>query len=167
MVLGGVYAGGQIRSQFFPDVVLETITVNVAWPGAGAEDVDNGIVELMAPVLLAVDGVESSSSTATQNRARIRLEFEPGWDMAQATDDVKAAVDGVTNLPDNTETPTIRRAAFRDRVTDVVIHGPIDVELLARYGDELRGRLFREGITRTNVIGIPIPPFKCRCRKVH
>ena len=36
MVLGGVYAGGQIRSQFFPDVVLETITVNVAWPGAGA-----------------------------------------------------------------------------------------------------------------------------------
>ena len=40
MVLGGVYAGGQIRSQFFPDVVLETITVNVAWPGAGAEDVE-------------------------------------------------------------------------------------------------------------------------------
>ena len=160
MVLGGVYAGGQIRSQFFPDVVLETITVNVAWPGAGAEDVDNGIVELMAPVLLAVDGVESSSSTATQNRASIRLEFEPGWDMAQATDDVKAAVDGVTNLPDNTETPTIRRAAFRDRVTDVVIHGPIDVELLARYGDELRGRLFREGITRTNVIGIPNPTIQ-------
>ena len=73
MVLGGVYAGGQIRSQFFPDVVLETITVNVAWPGAGAEDVDNGIVELMAPVLLAVDGVESS---AQQRRKTAR---GSGW----------------------------------------------------------------------------------------
>jgi multidrug efflux pump subunit AcrB len=160
MVLGGVYAAGQIRAQFFPDIVLERISVRVVWPGAGAQDVDNGIVSLMAPVLLAVDGVESSSSTARENIATISLEFEAGWDMARATDDIKAVVDGVTNLPENAETPTIRRAAFRDRVTDVVLYGPVSVELLGRYADELRARLFRAGVTRTTVRGVPSPTIQ-------
>ena len=53
MLIGGVYAGSNIRAQFFPDVVLEVITVSVAWSGAGAEDVDAGIVGVMAPALLA------------------------------------------------------------------------------------------------------------------
>ena len=37
MLIGGVYAGSNIRAQFFPDVVLEVITVSVAWSGAGAD----------------------------------------------------------------------------------------------------------------------------------
>lgn len=157
MLAGGIFSATQIRAQFFPDVVLETVAVSVRWPGAGPEDVDNGVVSILAPVLLTLDGVESSSSTATDGVAMVVLEFEPGWDMARATDDVKAAVDGVTNLPENTEEPTVRRAAFRDRVTDVVLHGPVDVGLLVRYADELQARLFREGVTRTSVQGVPSP----------
>ena len=157
MVVGGVFAASKIRAQFFPDVVLETVTVSVAWPGAGSEDVDNGIVSILAPVLLALDGVEESSSTATEGRANVRLEFESGWDMARATDDVKAAVDSVTNLPENAEEPTVKRGAFRELVTDVVLHGPVSVDLLARYADELQARLFRAGVTRTTVMGVPSP----------
>lgn len=157
MVVAGVWSAGQIRAQFFPDVVLESATVTVRWAGAGPEDIDRGIVALMAPVLLAVDGVESTSSTARQGTANIVLEFESGWDMARASDDIKAAVDGLTTLPDNAETPVIRLSRFRDRVTDVVIHGDTSVELLARLGDDLRTRLFRAGVTRTTLTGVPDP----------
>ena len=157
MVIGGLYAATQIRSQFFPDIVLEVVTVSVKWSGAGSEDVDNGIVSVLAPALLAVEGVESSSSTATQGLASIRLEFEAGWDMSRATDEIKAVVDGITNLPENAEDPKIRRAAFRDRVTDVVIHGPMPAEVLAGFADELQARLFRAGVTRTSVVGVPEP----------
>ena len=141
MLIGGVYAGSNIRAQFFPDVVLEVITVSVAWSGAGAEDVDTGIVGVGASALLAVEGVESTSSTATEGRGSIRKEFEAGWDMSRATDDVKAVVDNITTLPDNAEDPVIRRAAFRDRVTDVVVYGPTSLDLLSRFADELQLRL--------------------------
>jgi len=85
------------------------------------------------------------------------LEFEPGWDMARAADDVKAAVDAVGNLPENTEDPVVRRGAWRDRVTNVVISGPVSADQLGRFADEFVARLFREGITRTTINGVADP----------
>ena len=105
MLVIGLGSTTQIRSQFFPDVIIDTVTVSVTWEGAGPEDVDNGIVSVLEPALLSVEGIESSNSTANQGRARITLEFEPGWDMARAADDVKVAVDAVTSLPEGADEP--------------------------------------------------------------
>lgn len=81
MVTLGVFAATKIRSQFFPDVVVETVSVIVRWDGAGPEDIDNGIVQVLEPALLSVEGVETSESTSREGSATIRLDFEPGWDM--------------------------------------------------------------------------------------
>ncbi|MBV1863653.1 MAG: efflux RND transporter permease subunit [Rhodobacteraceae bacterium] len=157
MLVLGVAATTQIRSQFFPDVVVDKVTVRVQWKGAGPEDVDNTIVALLEPVLLAVEGVESSNSRSVEGRATITLEFVSGWDMARAADDVKVAVDSITDLPEDADDPTVRRGAWRDRVTDVVISGPVSPEQLGRFADELVTRLFRAGITRTTVRGVSAP----------
>lgn len=156
-LVAGVMAMTQIRSQFFPDVVIDNVRVSVAWNGAGAEDVDNAIVAVLEPALLAIEGIESTYSVASEGRANMTLEFEPGWDMARAADDVKEAVDAVGNLPENTEDPVVRRGAWRDRVTDVVISGPVSAEQLGRYADEFVARLFREGVTRTTISGVADP----------
>ncbi|KAB7613961.1 efflux RND transporter permease subunit [Amylibacter sp. SFDW26] len=157
MITLGAAAATQIRAQFFPDIIIDFVSVDVAWDGAGPQEIDDGIVALLEPVLLTVDGVESSSSDASQGRATISLDFEPGWDMARAADDVKVAVDAVTDLPDGIEEPIIRRGAWRDRVTDVVITGPVSPEQLGRFGDEFIARLFREGVTRTTIRGVSAP----------
>ncbi len=150
----GVIAASKIRSQFFPDVVIENINVTVSWPGAGPEEVDTAIVAVLETALLTVEGVDSSSSTATEGNARISLSFEPGWDMAQAQEDVQSAVDAVGNLPETAEPPEVRRSIWRDRVTDVMIFGPVTAEQLGRFADEFAARLYREGITRTSISGI-------------
>ncbi|MEM9973071.1 MAG: efflux RND transporter permease subunit [Pseudomonadota bacterium] len=157
LVMLGLAAAPNMRAQFFPDVVVENVTVSASWDGAGADDVDRGIVQVLEPVLIAVEGVESTSATAREGRASIRLEFEPGWDIARATDEVQTAVDGVNNLPEGVDEPTVRRGAWRDRVTDVVITGPVGVDQLARFADEFVSRLFAEGVTRTTIRGIAAP----------
>ena len=73
----------------------------------------------------SLKGVESSTSTSREGVGVIQLEFEPDWDMARAAADVQTAVDAITTLPDEAEEPTVRRGAWRDRVTDVVITGPV------------------------------------------
>ncbi len=157
MLVLGAAAIPNMRAQFFPDVILERVDVNVEWDGAGPEDVDNGIVQLLEPALLAVEGVASTESTSREGSARIRLEFEPNWDMSRAVEEVRTAVDGVNNLPADSEEPTIRRGAWRDRVTDVVITGPIEAEQLAKFTDELISRLFAVGVTRTTIRGLAAP----------
>lgn len=66
LIVLGLAAGSRIRSQFFPDVIIESISVDVAWQGAGPEDVDNGIVAVLEPALLVVEGVTGSNSTARE-----------------------------------------------------------------------------------------------------
>ncbi|MEL6210811.1 MAG: efflux RND transporter permease subunit, partial [Pseudomonadota bacterium] len=157
LLMLGMAALPNMRAQFFPDVIVDDVTVNVSWDGAGADDIDTGIVQVLEPVLIAVEGVESTQSTSREGRASIELEFEPGWDMSRAADDVQAAVDTVSTLPDAAEEPTVRRGAWRDRVTDVVITGPVGVDQLARFADEFTTRLFAEGVTRATIRGIAAP----------
>ncbi|GAA6188071.1 efflux RND transporter permease subunit [Litorivita sp. NS0012-18] len=153
----GTAAAPRMRAQFFPDVIVDTVSVSVAWDGAGAEDVDAGIVQPLEPALLAVEGVESASSTSREGRATISLEFEPGYEMSRAADDVQSAVDAVTTLPEEAEEPSVVRGAWRDRVTDVVITGPVGTAQLGLFADELVTRLFAEGVTRTTIRGVAAP----------
>ena len=157
MILGGLSAAPKMRSQFFPDVVIEMVSVHVVWTGAGPEEVDNAIVQLIEPALLTLEGIENTLSTSSQGYARIRVNFQPGWDMARATEDVKGIIDGITDFPEGAEEPKVRRGAWRDRVTDVVITGPVSKNQLALFADELVSRLFEEGITGAIIRGVASP----------
>lgn len=157
LVVLGIAAVPRMRAQFFPDVIIDTVSVSVGWSGAGAEDVDLAVIQPLEPVLLGVEGVASAVATASEGQGSVRLEFEPGWDMARAANDVQAAVDTITVLPEGADDPNVRRGAWRDRVTDVVISGPVGTDQLARFADEFVARLFASGVTRATIRGIAAP----------
>lgn len=157
VVLAGLLTLPKMRAQYFPDVVVNVASVAVTWKGAGAEDVDRAIVQVLEPGLLTVEGVTDVSSTAREGRSVIALEFEPGWDMGRAVDDINAAIAAAERLPDDAEVPEVNRQAWRDRVTDVVITGPIAPDQLGRLADEFVTRLYEAGVTRTTVQGLAAP----------
>lgn len=157
MIVSGVVAATQMRAQYFPDIVVNEVAVSVRWDGAGAEDVDRAIVQVIEPALLALDGVAGISSRSSEGRAVIDIEFEPNQDLARAEEEVQAAVDALTTLPEGAEEPEVAASAWRDRVTDVLISGPVGVDQLARYADDFTTRLFAEGITRVTISGLADP----------
>ena len=157
LVVAGIAAGTRIRSQFFPDNVVGEVSVTVTWSGAGPEEVDRAIVQVLEPTFLTLEGVDDTASRSREGQAVITISFEPGWDMARAADDVQAAVDGVRTLPDDADPPEVRRSVWRDQVTDVVVSGPLPVPQLAQLVDEFTTRLFAAGVTRTTIRGIAAP----------
>ena len=154
LVVMGLWAASLIRAQYFPDVVVSEVEVSVRWDGAGADDVDRSIVQVLEPALLAVDGVTNVFSLSREGRASIDLEFAPDTDIAAATDSVQMAVDAITTLPEDADEPAIRQGLWRDGVTDGVITGPVGVDQIARFADELVARLFAAGVTRTTIQGL-------------
>ena len=157
MLAAGLLAFPNMRAQFFPDTVVDDINISVRWDGAGAEDVDTAIVQVLEPALLAVQGVTGSSSTSFEGRASLRLEFEPGTDIDRANEEVQLVLDSTGNLPADAEDPEIRRGSWSDRVTDVVISGPVAVDQLGRFADEYVTRLFAAGVTNSVVRGVAAP----------
>lgn len=161
MLLAGIAASSQIRTQYFPDFVIERVSVNVSWPGAGPEDMDRAVTEVLGARLFAINGVEEASAVAREGRASIDLEFEDGWDMGQATDEVKAAVDQVrSSLPEGIEEPTVTRTVYRDRVTNIVLFGPVSIDQLSQFAEDLQSRLFQQGITRVSIQGTADPVLR-------
>jgi len=157
MLVAGLVATLNIRAQYFPDVVVSEVDVEVRWPGAGAEDVDRAVVQVLEPALKAVEGVAATYARSVEGRASIEIEFEPGVDLDRAAQDVTAAVEGITTLPEGAEEPEVSRSAWRDQVTDVVLTGPVGVDQLARLADEFTQRLFAAGVTRTTISGLAAP----------
>ena len=60
VLAAGFAAYPKMRAQFFPDVIIDNVTVTVQWSGAGAEDVDDAIVQVLQPALLGVEGVTNT-----------------------------------------------------------------------------------------------------------
>ncbi|MGZ2256717.1 efflux RND transporter permease subunit [Roseobacter sp. A03A-229] len=157
MVVAGLFAMPNMRAQFFPDATFDRVTVTTTWDQASAEDVDSAIIQVLEPALLQVEGVTESTAQARSGNGTITLEFEPNWDMSRAATEVQDAVDTVTELPEDVDEPRVRRAIRRDRVTDVIIAGPVSPEQLGLYGDEFVKRLFAAGVTRTTFRGFAAP----------
>ncbi|MFN6952020.1 MAG: efflux RND transporter permease subunit [Albidovulum sp.] len=153
----GLAALPQMRAQYFPDTIVQQVNVAVTWDDAGPEDVDRGIIQLLLPGLLAVEGVSDSVAIAREGRGEVTLDFEPGWDMARAVAEVETAVAAVTNLPADADPPVVRRNAWRDRVTDMVITGPVAPEQLLRIADDFLDRLYQAGVTRATIEGLAAP----------
>ncbi|RYH10575.1 efflux RND transporter permease subunit [Tropicimonas sp. IMCC6043] len=166
MLVLGLVATGKIRSQFFPDVVIDTVTVTVDWDGAGPEEIDRAVVALLEPALQGVEGVSDSTAVSRDGSTTITLVLEPGWDMARATEEVKAAVETVKTLPEAAEEPVVRRGVWRDKVTEVILYGPIGPDQLGLIGDDLLARLYREGITRTSILGVAAPQIEVEVPEV-
>ena len=160
MIVLGLFAVNNIRSQFFPDVPIEKINIGVKWVGAGPEEIDDGIVSLLEAPLLGIDSVEQIISSSSEGNARIYLDFKPGTDMSKAKEEVQTALDSVQNLPEASELPTIKKISWSDRVSDVVISGPLEIEQLAILADEYVSKLYREGISNTQIMGVSAPIIK-------
>ena len=153
VIVLGVFSISKLRSQFFPDVVIETISISVNWSGAGAEDLDSGVVGYLEPSLLELEGIEKIVSRSYEGLSSITIDFLPNWDMNKALDDVKIAVEEAQNLPDDIDEIDVKRRVWRDRVTNIVFSGPFTVEQLEKYSDEFLQLLYKEGITKTTSRG--------------
>jgi multidrug efflux pump subunit AcrB len=162
----GLWGALNIRAQFMPDVVSESIQLDIAWPGAGPGAVDAQIAAPVDAALLALPGLSRLKTVAQEGLARFTLVFEPGVDLAAAHDEARAAIDALTSLPETAEEPELRRRSWRDRVTNIGVWGPLSPEQIARIAQQLQAELFAAGVTRVQLDGAPDPVLRVAAREI-
>ncbi len=154
MILGGVWALLHLNTQFFPTFSLQYVTVNVEWPSASAEDVENSIINPLEIELRSVDHVKKMFASATIGNARIVMEFKQSTDMGRALEQVKEKVSLVRNLPEESREPIIVRVENFEPVAKLLITGSTLRELrpfIFKFERELLDR----GIAKTDIFGLP------------
>ena len=91
-----------IQKEGFPAVDLNKITVNTAYPGASAEDVELNVTTQLEEEIQEVDGLYEVTSTSRENFSAIIIQADEDASAKELTvivNDIKQAVDQTQDLP--------------------------------------------------------------------
>ena len=160
-LLGGVIAYQSTPVDFFPEIGFNVALVRTQWTGASADEVERLVTTRIEEELGELEGVKEIRSTSRANSSSIALTFEDALsdeEYDRGINDLRAAVDRVTDLPADSEEPIVTelstKALFSDmRVAVVDVAGLGDTPLREVAAD-VKTRLEEvAGVERVEVRG--------------
>ena len=155
MLLAGVWGLSNLNVQFFPNFEVEVVTVQTAWSGASAEDVETSITVPLEQTLRTTDGLDNMTSTSSQGLSLITLEFPEGTDMGAASNRVEELVNSVRNLPSDAEATEVSHVLRYEPVARLLVHGPQDIRELRPLVRRIERELLDRGIAKVRITGLP------------
>jgi multidrug efflux pump subunit AcrB len=154
LLFGGLYMTTRIQQEVFPAFEMDRVTVNIAYPGATPEEVEQGVVLAVEEAVRSLDGIDEIRSTAAEGSARIALELLSGVDAQMVYQDVQQAVARITTLPEDTERPRITLDVHKHGVVDIQVYGDADEQSLYQAAQRVREALLQQpGITQVELEG--------------
>lgn len=154
IILTGIFSASTIRTQIMPDVQLDMITIDVAFPGASPGEVESGVVTRIEEAARNIEGIADMRSYSNPSFGRVRLDIEPSYDALAILDEVKMAVDRISNFPESIEKPAIYRNQPQPRAINVQVYGDLDEttmkDLASTVQDEI---LSLPSVTKADIQG--------------
>ncbi|TDM09338.1 MAG: nodulation protein NolG [Ideonella sp. MAG2] len=109
VVLGG-FALQKLKVDQFPNIDFPTVVVQVAYPGASAEVVENEITIKVEEAVNTIAGISQLYSRSYEGTAVVIIQFNLDMDGRKAADDVREKVGQIrATLPDDVDEPKISR----------------------------------------------------------
>ncbi len=107
-LLLGAIAFTEIPVDLMPEVNFPTLSITTDYEGVGPEEIETLISRPLEQIVSAAPAVERVTSTSSEGRSSVRIEFIYGTDIEVAADEVRSRLDrGRRSLPDDIEPPTI------------------------------------------------------------
>ena len=155
VLLGGAISMLQMRQEVFPDIETGLITVQVPYPGASPEEVEEGVVVRVEEAIAGIEGIEKLRSVAAENQGTVIAELEEYVDERRVLDDVETAVNRIETFPQEIEEPIIGEALGRVQVLSVVLYGEVPERTLKELVERIRNELTAmENISQVDVSGV-------------
>ncbi len=155
MIIAGAIGVDRLRTQFFPTFELDIITVSVAWSGATAEDVQEGLTIPIENAVEELAFIESIDATSQFGSASFRIELVEGTNLPQALDDVSQRIDQNLALPEGAEDPMVSSLTRYEDITNLLITGPLTPFELQKLALQAEQELLARGIRKVDFRGLP------------
>ncbi|MDN3653936.1 efflux RND transporter permease subunit [Thalassotalea ponticola] len=111
IVTFGIVAFLTLPLREYPDTDKPVVTVSTNYPGASAAIVETKITQILEDRISGIEGVKSISSTSSDGRSRITIEFELDRDIDGAANDVRDKIASeARRLPDQADPPEVQKA---------------------------------------------------------
>ena len=153
----GIAGALSMKSSYFPLVESRNISINLTYPGASPEEMEEGIVLKIEDNLKGIVGIERVTSVSRENSASINIEIVKGKNIDVVLSDVKNAVDRVPSFPTGMEPPIIAKIEnIRPTISFTISGENISLATLKQYARNIENELRNiEGISQVSLSGFP------------
>jgi multidrug efflux pump subunit AcrB len=141
ILLAGVLGFRAMEREAFPVFRTNQVQIEVTWPGAAPEEVEQQIVARIEQALNDLATVRLVYGTARESYGRLTVYTWPSVPIDRFLDEVKNTVDSVTSLPRDIEPPRVSRLQYRGEMIRVAVHGDLPEKQLVGLAEELRDEM--------------------------
>ena len=106
LIVFGISSVFNATLEQMPDMDQPMMIIMANYSGASPEDMDELVTQLIEDQVSTLEGVKSMSSTASEGRSMIMLEYDYDTDMDEAYSDLTKSLNSIRDLPDDVE-PTV------------------------------------------------------------
>ncbi|MGJ8592235.1 MAG: efflux RND transporter permease subunit [Aquaticitalea sp.] len=156
-IVFGILGVMSLKSSFFPLVDSKIISIQIAYPGASPQEIEEGIVLQIEDNLKGLKGVDRVTSTSKENSGSITVEIEKGENIDFMLLEVKNAVDRVPTFPTGMEPLIVAKTEnVRETISFAVSGKDIPLVTLKQIGRQIENDLRAiDGISQVEVSGYP------------
>ncbi|MEN9357834.1 MAG: hypothetical protein RL695_2005, partial [Pseudomonadota bacterium] len=116
LVVVGVFSYNRVPVDQFPNVEIPVVVVNVEYPGASPESVENDLTRKVEAAVNTIHGVKQISSRSFEGYSTTLIQFELTVEPPQAAQDVREKIASIrAQLPTEIKEPKISRFDPADR----------------------------------------------------
>ena len=136
--VAGVMGFSMLDREMDPQVRFPGLEVEVFWPGAAPQEVEEQIVARIEESVSDMDAIEWVRSNSSEGYGGVYILAEQQVDFTQFMNDVKIRVDSISSFPRDIEPPQVRQWVNRQEFIRVAVHGDLNERELKRLAEELR-----------------------------
>jgi len=153
----GLAGALSMKSSYFPLVDSRNISINLTYPGASPQEIEEGIVLKIEDNLKGIVGIDRVTSVSRENSAFINVEIVKGKNIDVVLSDVKNAVDRVPSFPTGMEPPIIAKIEnIRPTISFNISGENISLATLKQYARNVENDLRNiDGISQVSLSGFP------------
>ena len=132
----GLFTVSNTSISLMPDIDRPFLMVSASYTNAGPESVEKSVTSVLEGALVSLSNLKKISSTSSEGRCSISLEFNYGTDLDIATNDVRDKLDRVTrSLPDNVTPSIFKMDSNSMPILRIAIRGNRTVDELKQIAD--------------------------------
>ncbi|MFM7206665.1 MAG: efflux RND transporter permease subunit, partial [Planctomycetaceae bacterium] len=125
ILLVGAMAFASMRREVFPEFDLEIVLVTVPYPGAGPEEVEEGICQKIEEACRSVAGIKKITSVAQEGMGYCVFELQDSVkDVQKTLGEIRSEVERIPSMPELAEDPKVEQVTLRTPAIKVGVLAP-------------------------------------------
>ncbi len=141
IVWGLVSLSSRIPLEVFPSFELDRVTIRAPFRGASPAEVEEAVTIKIEEAIQDIQGIKRVTSVANEGLGTINVEMLKTADPDKLLDEVKQAVDQISDFPDDVDAPSVYVPSRSREVISVIVAGDLPEKDLRKLASRVRDDL--------------------------